>query len=79
MMPDAIMVNIVIKFMGLYANTQPLNITHSDTRHIILNVVNFLLAIGLQQFKSDLLYKLRIIMQLTNVHNICVIPKLFGI
>lgn len=38
-------VNIVIKFNGLYANTQPHNMTHRLTRHMMLNVVNFLFAI----------------------------------
>ena len=45
MMPDAMIVNIVMKLRGLYANTQPHNMTHNDTRHIMLKVVNFLFAI----------------------------------
>lgn len=45
MMPDAMIVNIVIRLMGLYANTQPHKITQRVIKQIILNVVNFLFAI----------------------------------
>ncbi len=45
MMPDATIVNIVIRLIGLYANTHPHKITHRLIKHIMLNVVNFLFAI----------------------------------
>lgn len=44
-MPDATIVNMVMRLMGLYANTQPHKITQRVIKHIILNVVNFLFAI----------------------------------